>query len=410
MQRLAALLLAAFVLTVPCVLCAEDWPGWRGPRGDGTSTEKSVPAKWSATENLAWKTPLPGGGHASPIVFGDRVFTVAAVPETEGRDLLCLDRKTGKRLWQKTVVTSPFEKKHKLNSHASSTPATDGKLVYVSFLDVREMVVAACDFDGNQKWLVRPGVFSSVHGFCSSPVIYKDKLIVNGDHDGASYIVALDRSTGATVWKTPRANRTRSYCVPLIRELSGRTQMILSGDKSVASYNPDDGKLHWILNGPTEQWVASIVYNPRADLLFVSGGFPDHHIFGLRHNGTGLIGDAEFAWHHTKPSWVSYVPSPISEGDYFLVVSDHGVACCFDAKSGELKWGQKLGPHHASLVSAEGRIYFVGDDGVTTVVKAGTTYNEVAKNPLGEQVFASPAISRGQLFIRGDKHLFCIGK
>ena len=411
MPKLGLTILAALsVAFVPLAASSEDWPGWRGPRGDGTSSEKTVPVKWNATDNLAWKTPLPGGGHASPIVSGDRVFTVAAVEQTEGRDLLCLDRKSGRVLWHKTVVTSPFEKKHKLNSHASSTPATDGKLVYVAFLDVREMVVAAYDFDGNQKWLVRPGVFSSVHGFCSSPVIYKDKLIVNGDHDGASYIVALDRSTGATQWKTPRANKTRSYCVPIIRELSGRTQMILSGDKSVASYNPDDGKLHWILDGPTEQWVASIVYNPRADLLFVSGGFPDHHIFGLRHNGSGLIGEKEIVWHHTKPSWVSYVPSPISEGDYFLIVSDMGIACCFSAKTGEFQWQEKLGSHHASLVSANGLVYFIADSGVTTIVKPGSSYEPVAKNELGEQVFASPAISNGQLFVRGDKHLFAIGK
>ncbi|MBM3875709.1 MAG: serine/threonine protein kinase [Verrucomicrobia bacterium] len=405
-----AALLVAFILVSPSGVFAEDWPGWRGPRGDGSSSEKTVPVKWSATENIAWKTPITGGGHASPIVWGDRVFTVTAVAETEGRDLVCLDRKSGRVIWQKTVITSPFERKHKLNSHASSTPATDGKLVYVAFLDVRDMVVAAYDFEGNPKWLVRPGAFSSVHGFCSSPVIYKDKLIVNGDHDGASYIVALDRATGATAWKTPRANKTRSYCVPIIRELSGRTQMILSGDKSVASYNPDTGKLHWILDGPTEQWVASIVYNPRADLLFVTGGFPDHHIFGLRHNGSGLIGEKEFAWHHTRPSWVSYVPSPISEGDYFLIVSDQGYACCFNAKTGELKWDQKLGAHHASLVSANGLVYFIADNGVTTVVKPGPAYEAVATNPLGAQVFASPAISNGQIFIRGDKHLFAIGK
>src|SRR6185436_9910759 len=160
----------------------------------------------------------------------------------------------------------------------------------VTFLDGSEMVVAAFDFQGEQKWLVRPGPFSSMHGFCSSPILYRDKLIVNGDHDGESYIVALARRDGRTLWKTPRENKTRSYCVPLIRELSGRTQMILSGDKSIASYDPNNGKLHWFLNGPTEQYVASLVYNPKADLLFMTGGFPEHHLLGLRHNGSGTIG------------------------------------------------------------------------------------------------------------------------
>lgn len=389
---------------------AENWPVWRGPRRDGTSAEKSVPSKWTATENISWKTPLPGVGHSSPIVWNDRVFVVSAIPDSEGRDLLSLDAKSGKVLWQHSVVTSPLEKKHKLNSHASSTPATDGKLVYVAFLDVQDMVVAAYDFDGKQQWLVRPGKFKSVHGFCSSPVLHKDKVIVNGDHDGESYLVALHRDTGATLWKTPRQNRTRSYCVPIIHELSGRTQMILSGDKSVASYDPDTGKAHWYLKGPTEQFVASLVYNPKADLLFLTGGFPEHHLLGLKHTGSGIIGTNELAWHHTKASYVSYVPSPISEGDYFLVVSDTGMANCFVAATGELAWQEKVGSHHASLVSANGLVYFLSDDGVTTVVKPGPKYEVVARNPLGESSFASPAISNGRLFIRGEKSLFCIGQ
>jgi hypothetical protein len=387
---------------------AENWPGWRGPRGDGTSLETNVPVKWSVEENLEWKTELPGLGHASPIVCRDRVFTVTCVPETEARLLLCLDLRTGKILWQQTVLTTPLEKKHRLNSHASSTPATDGNLVYVAFLDVQQMVVAAYDFAGKQRWLVRPGQFKSVHGFCSSPVLFKDKVIVNGDHDGDSYLVALDRATGKTLWRTPRQNKTRSYVVPIIRQLSGRTQMILSGDKSVASYDPNNGKLHWLLDGPTEQYVASLVYNPKADLLFMTGGFPEHHLLGLRHDGQGKIGEAQIAWHVTKASCVSYVPSPISEGNYFLVVSDTGHANCFEAATGKQLWQERLGEHHASLVSANGLVYFLSDEGVTTVVKPGPEFKMVARNPLGENCFASPAISEGHILIRGEKHIFCI--
>ncbi len=388
---------------------AENWPAWRGPRLDGTSAEKEVPVRWSPTENIVWKTRIPGYGHASPIVWNDRVFTVTALEETEGRALLCLDRKSGKILWQKTVVKSPFERVHRLNSRASSTPATDGKLVYVAFLDVDQMVVAAYDFKGRNQWESRPGPFASKHGFCSSPILHKDKVIVNGDHDGDSYIVAFDRGTGREIWKTPRKNKTRSYCVPIIHELSGRTQMILSGDQSVASYDPENGKLHWYLEGPTEQFVASLVYNPKADLLFMTGGFPEHHVLGLRHDGSGTIGDAQIPWHHERASWTSYVPSPISAGDFFLVVSDTGYACCFDAKSGKLQWQEKLGSHHASLVSAKGLVYFVSDLGETTVVKPGKKFQQVARNELGEKVFASPAISHGQIFIRGYENLYCIG-
>jgi len=230
----------------------ENWPAWRGPRLDGTSLEKRVPVYWSPASNVVWKSQLPGRGHASPIVWEERLFTVTSLPETEARLLLCLDRKSGRMVWQRTVLTSPLERKHSLNSHASSTPATDGKFVYAAFLDRAEMVVAAYDFEGKQQWLVRPGPFASMHGFCSSPILHQDKVIVNGDHDGDSYLVALSRATGRTLWKIPRENKTRSYCVPFVRELAGRTQMVLSGDKSVASYDPNDGRLDWIIDGPYE--------------------------------------------------------------------------------------------------------------------------------------------------------------
>lgn len=401
------------------VASAENWPGWRGPRGDGTSTDKNVPQQWSATEHVAWKAEVPGLGHASPIVWGDRVFTVSCLPETEERVLLCYDRRTGKKLWQTTVLKSPLERKHKLNSHASSTPATDGKLIYVAFLDVQQMCIAAYDFDGKQRWIVRPGSFKSVHGFCSSPVLWNDKAIVNGDHDGDSYLVALDRETGKTLWKEPRPNKTRSYCVPVIYKLSGRNQMILSGDRSVASYDPDTGKPHWYLKGPTEQYVASLVYNDQADLLFMTAGFPQHHLLGLRHDGRGALGDVyhqpqithpQVAWHHSKASMVSYVPSPISVGNWFLVVSDTGMLNCLNAKTGELQWQEKIGSTHASLLTANGLVYAINDLGVTTVVKPGPTFSAVATNALGEGVFASPAVSDGTLFIRADKNLYAIKK
>jgi outer membrane protein assembly factor BamB len=386
---------------------AENWPGWRGPRLDGTSLERQVPVHWSAASNVVWKTALPGIGHASPIVWDDRVFTVAALASEE-RVLLCLNRTSGKIVWQKTVVRSPLEGKHPLNSHASSTPATDGQLIYVAFLDQKEMVVAAYDFSGEQKWLVRPGPFASKHGFCSSPVLYKDKVIVNGDHDGDSYLVALSRLDGKTLWKTPRENQTRSYCVPIIRELAGRTQMVLSGDKCVASYDPNNGRRHWIIDGPTEQYVASLVYSERADLLFMTGGFPDHHLLAIKPDGLGNVTRSKIAWRTNKG--VAYVPSPIVEGDYLLIVSDSGVAHCFEAATGKLFWQERLGEHHASLVSAQGLVYFLNDEGVMNVVRPGASFERVATNGLGEKTFASPAISHGQLFLRGDKSLFCIGR
>jgi outer membrane protein assembly factor BamB len=393
-------------------LLAENWPGWRGPRGDGTSLERSLPREWSADSNLLWKTELNGDGHSSPIVWENRVFTEIADLENESRELLCLDARSGQVRWRKPVLKSPLERKHRLNSYASSTPATDGKSVYVAFLDKSDMVVASFDFNGKRQWTVRPGIFSSRHGFCSSPVIWEDKLIINGDHDGESYIVALNRKTGKTIWKTPRPNKTRSYCVPVIYHLSGRNQMILSGDKSVASYDPDTGKAHWYYAGPTEQFVASLVYNPKADLLFMTGGFPEHHVMGIRHDGRGDINDHQVAWHHERASYTSYVPSPISEGDYFIVVSDPGYACCFKAADGTLQWQEKLGSHHASLVSADGLVYLLSDVGETRVVKPGPKYRLGAENKLGERgekFFASPAISNGRIFLRSSSAIYCIG-
>lgn len=400
--RIVSLILLGIVFHT----CGENWPCWRGPRLDGTSREQNVPTHWSATSNVAWKAAIPGLGHASPIVWNDRVFTVTAVSDRETRVLLSLDRKNGKILWQKNVVVAPMESKHKLNSHASSTPATDGERVYVAFLDKREMLVAAYDFDGNEKWLVRPGPFSSMHGFCSSPILYKDKVIVNGDHDGDSYLVALDRKTGETVWKTPRQNQTRSYCVPLIRELAERTQMVLSGDKTVASYDPDNGKLHWIIDGPTDQFVASPVYNNKAGLLFVTGGYPEHHVIAIKPDGHGNVTDSKIVWRTHRGA--AYVPSPISVGDFFFVVSDSGIAHCFEAASGKILWTERLGEHHASLVSVNDRVYFLNDDGVMHIVPAAREFAAIAKNEIGERTFASPAVSQGQLFLRGEEHLFCI--
>lgn len=385
----------------------ENWPSWRGPRLDGTSAEGRVPIQWSATENVRWRAELPEDGYASPIVWNDHIFVGAADRVTNERLLIAFDRAAGKRLWQTAVLSSPLERKHELNSYASSTPATDGTNIYVAFLDRREMAAAAYGFDGKQKWLVRPGAFSSVHGFCSSPILFEDKVILNGDHDGDSYLVALDRRDGRTLWKTSRQNRTRSYCVPIIRQLSGRTQMILSGDKSVASYDPRDGALHWILDGPTEQFVASIVYNPAADLLFVTGGYPELHILGLKHDGFGKIDDGQIVWRGNKG--VSYVPSPVSVGDHFFLVSDGGIASCFQARTGEIMWQERLrGGHHASLVSADHRVYFLSDKGETTVIEASPEFKIVSRNQLNEQCFASPAISRSEIFIRTEKHLYAI--
>src|SRR5436190_4202562 len=399
------LLPAFFLLLLSAPLFAADnWPMWRGPMGDGSSTEKNIPTKWNfkTGENIAWKVEIPGSGHSSPIVWGDRVFVVSCLggaddkmPDQKTRHdrvLISLDRKTGKTIWQQSVVESPLEKKHGLNSFASGTPATDGKLVYVTFLAADgqvdgsrtpgDMIVAAYDFDGNQKWLVKPGRFASDHGFCSSPVLFEDKVIVNGDHDGNGYLVALDKATGKQIWKTDRPNKTRSYVTPIIRDVAGRTQLMMSGSKSVASYDPRTGKEQWYMDGPTEQFVASPVFD--GELLYLTAGFPEYHILAIKPTGSGHLTDDAIAWRTNKSP--SYVPSPILCGEHFLIVSDDGVASCYHAKSGELLWTGRIGGKHfsASLVTAGGLVDFLADEGTTKVIRPSAKLDVVADNDLGE--------------------------
>jgi outer membrane protein assembly factor BamB len=413
-----------FILQSFCTLRAENWPGWRGPRGDGTSGETGLPLEWNGEsgkeKNLRWKVAIPGKGHASPIVWGDRLFVVTCDEERHERLLLGIDAITGNQLWQKLVLRSPLEKKHALNSFASSTPVTDGERIYVTFLKTSEsavaaegrvspgvMVVAAFDLAGNEVWRVEPGEFSSMHGYCSSPVLFEGKLIVNGDHDGDGYLVALDRATGETRWKIDRPNNTRSYCTPIIREIDGRTQMVLSGSKCVASYDPHDGLLNWIIDGPTEQYVASLVYNGR--LLFLTAGFPEHHLLAIDPRGAGNVTGSHIRWRTREGA--SYVPSPIAAGPYFLVTSDDGIGSCFEAESGKRLWKVRLGKHYSgSPVLIDGLVYFTADDGATKIVRPGPKFDLAAENRLGEDCYASPAVSARRIYFRAEKHLYCIGK
>ncbi|MDG2222578.1 MAG: PQQ-binding-like beta-propeller repeat protein [Rubripirellula sp.] len=409
-----------FVLTAQ----AENWPGWRGPAGDGT-TSTPGPTNWDGDsgKNVAWKTALPGEGHSCPIVWQDRVFVTSCLPDSQQRLLISVNREDGQILWQRTVLRSRLESKHSLNSYASSTPATDGEFVYVSFFQAGddqivapnvgnerliypgEMVIAAYDFAGNQRWLVRPGPFISAHGFCSNPVLYGDLLIINGDHDGDSYLVALDKRTGKQVWKQQRKHRTRSYSTPLIRSVDGKDQLVLCGSLCVASFDPRSGTPIWSVDGPTEQFVASVVYD--GVNFFAAGGFPTHHVMAIRPGGHGNVSETHVSWHETNVR--CYVPSPVLVNKHLLVADDRGTANCFDTTTGTRLWQTRLGRHYsASLTAAAGLVYFIDDDGVTKIIRPGPKPKVIAENVLGEKVYASPAFADGQLFVRGRNHLFCI--
>ena len=427
MSKLPAVAFCLAFLLVCRAVQGENWPGWRGPRGDGSSEEQNIPVRWDATagDNLVWKVPLAGSGHAQPVIWEDRIFIVACDEPSQWRTLSCLDRESGKTLWTQKILKAPLESKHSLNSYASSTPATDGKLVFVSFLEVdgrlipapnvgspREitpgkMVVAAYDFAGKQQWLVKPGDFVSAHGYCASPVLFKNLVIVNGDHDGDSYLVALDQQTGRTVWKINRENKIRSYVTPLIREIDGRMQLLLSGSKHVTSLDPSNGSQHWKIEGPTEQFVASPVYDGKH--LFITAGYPDHFVMAIRPDGRGDVTKTHIAWQETNAK--CYVPSPVVVDGYLIVADDRGTLNCFATDSGQRLWQERMSPHYSnSLVTAGGLVYLVADDGLTKVVKPGPKLVVEAVNPLGEGCLSSPAIAQGRIYIRGEKHLFCLGE
>lgn len=406
------------LLLVSNFAVAEDWPQWRGPRGDGTSVEADVPTTWDGVsgKNVIWKTPITGAGYSSPIVIGQSVFVTSCEESTNKRLLHRLDRHSGEITWTREVLESPLEGMHKLNSRASGTPIADAQHVYVTFFQTAdttgkrgepgEMIVACYDHDGNRNWLVSVGAFSSVHGYCTSPVLFENLLLVNGDHDGQSYLAALDKSTGDVVWKTPRTHQTRSYVTPLLRQVDGNMQAVMTGSKRVAGFDPRTGKRLWWIEGPTEQFVASMVHDD--DGFYLTAGFPTYHVMSIRPGGSGDVTESHVNWHVTNAQ--SYVPSPVVTNGLLFIADDRGIAHCFDTKTGERVWRQRLGRHFsASLVTANGLVYFTTDDGETILMRASRTAEIVQENSLGESIYASPAISDGNLFIRGDNHLFCIG-
>jgi len=403
-----AILLAGLLASSTTTAKAEFWPGWRGPRGDGTCIEQDVPANWDPAGAI-WKTEIPGQGHASPIVWGDRVCTVTGLPATQERALLCLDRISGKILWQETVVQGPLEKINKENSYASGTPVTDGERVFVAFRVGDDIVVAAHDLaSGKQLWLVRPGTHTGEWGFSNEPVLFKNKVILDGDSKGDSFLVALSRDDGRTLWRVKRTHQGISYSAPLIREMAGRTQLIQCGDRCVASFDPDTGRQLWTVDGPSEEFVATPTYSEKAGLVFVSSSWPRQILLAIRPDGSGDVTGTHVVWRDNKGA--PYVPSMIVAGDFLLSVNNAGVAFCYEAATGKVLWQEKLGRHHASPVLVGGLVFFMNDNGEVNAIKPGRQFDRVAKYELGESCYASPAISDGQVFLRGFKHLFCIGR
>lgn len=404
----AAIAIALLLPQLISLALAEDWPCWRGPRGDGTSSETDVPLRWGRTENVAWTAAIPGKGHSSPIVAGGRVFVTTCMEPERKHVVLCLDRTNGTVLWEQSTPMKLQETIHKLNSHASSTPAADGRHVWVSFLDYPNVTIVCHDVvSGKEVWRTVPGKMLSRHGYCSTVIPYRDTIIINSDQDGDGYIVALEGATGRERWRTARPNHTRSYCAPVVIGVNGKKQLVLSGSHSVAAYDPDSGKLIWIVDGPTEQFVSSPIQVDGA--VFMTYGWPKRGLCSIDPSGEGNVTATHILFNVSGRG--GYVPSPVAHGKLAFLVNDEGIGNCTNPRTGEEVWVQRLGRHHsASPVVAGGNLYFLDDQGKCWIVRATEKFELVGVNELADETRGSPAISNGQIFIRGSRTLYCIGK
>jgi outer membrane protein assembly factor BamB len=387
---------------------SQNWPCWRGPNQDGISTESNLPTKWDSVTNIVWKTKVPGIGYSSPIIWENKLFTLSALPETQERILLCYESNSGKLLWQETFLKAPLEDKHKDNSYASGTPATDGNLVYISFLDDKDVVVAAYDFSGNRIWIQRPGTSWSEWGYSCSPRIYNDMVIINGNSRGeAPFVAAMSKTDGKILWKVDHEKSANNFSTPIIKRISGKTQMIFCGNQEISSYNPDNGEQNWFVDGPSKDFCSSPVYDEKNDLVIVSSAWPRRILVAIKPNGQGNVTESHVIWSSTEGA--VYVPSLITIDDYLFSTMTNGNVHCIDVTTGKVLWKEELGSQYSSPVWAGGLLYMPNDDGIITVIKPGPEFETVAKNSIGEKMFASPAISNGKIFLRGEHHLFCIG-
>lgn len=397
----------SFILLSACASAA-NWPQWRGPNGDGISTETNVPVKWSATENVVWKSPLPGNGHSSPTVWADSVFLTTALRDSGERQLLRLDARTGKILWQRSVVTAPVEAMHRENSPASSTPVTDGERVFTSFQNGKRVDLQCYDFAGKQLWAQQPLAFNGEHGYSYTPLLYRDLLILDCRQEGEAALLALDKRTGKVRWRVEPSRRRISHITPLLVNDGQRQQVIVCGSDEIRSVNPDNGETWWRCRGPSDVAVAGLTYGD--GLVFATAGYPERTRMGVRVDGRGDVTDTHVAWKTKRQ--VTYVPSPVYYDGHFYSVLDEGMVCCFNAKTGETVWDQRLeGRFRSSLVLAGENIYATNDKGVTTVFRATPrAFASVAVNDLGDFCYTTPAIANGRIYLRTGKHLFCLGQ
>jgi outer membrane protein assembly factor BamB len=415
-----------------------NWPQWRGPDGSGVSAEKGLPEEWGEAKNVRWKTPLPGRGHSSPVVWGKRVFVTTAVegavvpgakaaehkiegqvwrhPDSIGADrrhafkLLALDRDTGKVVWEQTAWEgTPYDDRHRKSSYAAATPATDGKMVYAYF---GSEGLYAYDFNGKLVWKSDIPKFGTLGmGTATSPILYENVVIIQADEENgeASFIVGLDKKTGKEVWRQARKVQV-SWSTPLLVKTTNRTELITSGTEHVISYDPATGKELWRHEGVKSNAIPSPVAN--SEMVYFVAGYPAKVAMAIKLGGSGdLTKTPNMTWKYEKGT--AYVPSPILYGDYLYLTTDRGILTCIDAKTGEVKYeGGRIpipATFTASPVAFEGKLLMTSEDGDTFIIKAGPKHEVIGTNSIGEAVYASPAVADGSIFIRGEKNLYRIG-
>ncbi len=409
-----SLLLAGFSASAadkPAFLEAapDDWPWWRGPALDGKSRDRQTATQWSGTENVFWKYAVPGRGHSSPILCGRYIFLTSADEQTKTQHVLAIDRKTGKQLWDYTAHRGGFLRKYSKNTHASATPACDGKALYSVFINNDGLHVTATSLEGKLLWQKEAGKFRSEHGYGSSPVLYGSLVIVNGESLKDSFLAALDRTTGKEVWKIDRKTTGRhgNYSTPIVALLAGKSQLIQTGMHEVTSYDPETGEKIWSCAGPAEVTANTVACSDK--LVFASGGFPEKELLAIRADGKGDVTKTHVEWRTRKG--VAYVPSPLYHDDYLYVVSDDGMATCFETASGKQIWQERLsGAFSSSPILVGSLVYVTNEAGLTFVLKTGPKFEIVAKNDLGDSVLATPAACGDRLYLRTSRFLYCIGK
>jgi outer membrane protein assembly factor BamB len=402
-RRAAVLLVLASVAAAH--LRADDWPQFRGPGGQGHAAGTGLPLAWSESRNIKWKTPVAGRGWSSPVVSGGRVWLTTSVQE-KGASLraIAIDAQTGREAVNVEVFhLRSADLTNAKNSHASPTPIVEGDRVYVHF---GAEGTAALTTAGEILWKTRHP-YESQHGNGGSPILYGDLLIFSGDGSDTAFVVALDTRSGKARWKTPRRQPAdQAYSTPLVIRVGDRDQVVSVGAYRAAAYDPATGHEIWRVSyGDGFSNVPRPVYGH--GLVYIATGFQQPALLAVRPDGTGDVTTTHVAWTLTRGAPLT--PSPLLVGDELFIVNDGGIATCLDAKTGATHWVQRIGgAYSASPVFADGRIYFLSEEGGATVIAPGKVFRRLATSALDGETLASMAVSGGSIFIRTDSHLYRI--